>query len=254
MKKVLPAIFFVLIVTIFWELSVFFFDIPEYLLPSPFAVMKNLFGNFPNLIIHIKITLIEATIGFIFGVIFGFILAVLFVHSETLEKGIYPYAIALKSVPIVAIAPLLIVWFGNGLLPKIIVAGIIAFFPVVVNTVKGMRNIDLEAFDLFNSLSASAYQIFFKLRIPKCLPSFFASLRMSSTLAVIGAIVGEFAGSDRGIGYFILISSHRLDTINMFVGIFLSSALGIIFFYVIVFLEKIVIPWERYIIKDFSVQ
>ena len=153
-------------------------------------------------------------------------------------------------MPIVAIAPLLIVWFGNGLLPKVIVAAIISFFPVVVNTTKGLRSVDAEAFDLFDSMSATQSQVFFKLRVPSALPYLFAALRISSTLAVIGAIVGEFSGADRGLGFFIMISSHRLETVDMFVGILLSSLLGILFFYGIALLEKVIVPWEKHIAAD----
>jgi NitT/TauT family transport system permease protein len=196
-------------------------------------------------LLHTSITALESALGFFLGSIFGILLAVAFVRSRTLEMGIYPYAIALKTVPIVAIAPLLIVWFGNGILPKVIVSAIISFFPVVVNTTKGLRNVDAEAFDLFDSMSASRRQVFFKLRVPSSLPYLFAALRISSTLAVIGAIVGEFSGSDRGLGFYIMISSLRLETVDMFVGIILSSFLGIIFFYSVALVERLVIPWGR---------
>jgi NitT/TauT family transport system permease protein len=192
---------------------------------------------------HLGITAFESIVGLSLGVAFGVLLAVIFVYSKTVEMSMYPYAIALKSVPIVAIAPLLIVWFGNGLLPKIIIAAIISFFPVVVNTTKGLRSIDAEAYDLFDSLSASRSQLFFKLRVPTSLPYFFAALRISATLAVIGAIVGEFAGSDKGLGFLILISSHRLETVDMFVGILLSSALGLLMFYAMAAIEMWLVPW-----------
>ncbi len=144
-----------------------------------------------------------------------------------------------------AIAPLLIVWFGNGIAPKIIVSAIITFFPVVVNMTKGLNRIDKDAFDIFNSLSATKLQVFLKLRLINSLPYLFAALKMSATLSVTGAIVGEFSGSDKGLGFFILISSHRLETVDMFVGIILSSLLGILLFYFIVILEKFFIPWEK---------
>jgi NitT/TauT family transport system permease protein len=177
--------------------------------------------------------------------VFGGLLAVAFVHSRSLELGVYPYAIALKTVPIVAIAPLLVVWCGNGILPKVIVSAIISFFPVVVNTTKGLRSVDTEAFDLFDSMSASRGQVFWKLRVPSALPYLFAALKISCTLAVIGAIVGEFSGADKGLGFFILISSYRLETVDMFVGILVSSLLGILFFYGVALVEHLVVPWGR---------
>ena len=245
MRRLIPAFVFVVIVITLWELTVRAFSVPEYLLPAPSVILFKLFTLQKGLMAHTGYTAFESAVGFLLGSSFGILLAVLFVHSRTLELGIYPYAIALKTVPIVAIAPLLVVWFGNGMLPKVIVAAIISFFPVVVNTTKGLRNVDAEAFDMFDSMSATKRQVFFKLRVPSALPYLFASLRISSTLSVIGAIVGEFSGADRGLGFFIMISSHRLETVDMFVGILMSSSLGILFFYGIALLEKIIIPWEK---------
>jgi len=242
--RVIPAAVFFFIVLIFWEASVHFMNVPQYLLPPPSAILDRLLDNAPHLFQHTVITATESAFGFLLGSIFGFLLAVIFIYSRTLELGVYPYAIALKTVPVVAIAPLLIVWFGNGILPKIIVSAIISFFPVVVNTTKGLRSIEKEAFDLFDSMSATKKQIFFMLRLPSSLPFVFSALKISSTLSVIGAIVGEFSGADRGLGFYILISSHRLETVDMFVGILLSSLLGLSFFYIINLIEKLLVPWE----------
>jgi len=246
-RQTIPVVIFLILVLIFWEFCVYIFNIPEYLLPKPSVIFTKLFQSLSFLYPHIGVTALESFLGFLLGILLGTLLAIVFVHSKTLELSVYPYAIALKTVPIVAIAPLLIVWFGNGILPKVIVAAIISFFPVVVNTVKGLRSIDEEAFDLFDSLAASKWQVFIKLRIPTSLPYIFSSLRIASTLAVIGAIVGEFSGADKGLGFFILISSHRLETVDMFVGILLSSLLGITFFYAIALIEHYAVPWSRII-------
>lgn len=245
MKRVVPAVIFMVSVVFLWELAVRKLSIPEYLLPSPSDISDRMLSINSGLLTHTGYTALESMLGFLLGSTFGVILAVLFVHSRTLELSIYPYAIALKTVPIVAIAPLLVVWFGNGVMPKVIVAAIISFFPVVVNTTKGLRDIDSEALDLFDSMSASKSQIFFKLRVPSALPYVFAALRISSTLSVIGAVVGEFSGADRGLGFFIMVSSHRLETTDMFVGIILSSFLGIFFFYAIALLEALIVPWRK---------
>jgi len=245
MKRFLPAVIFIALVLVVWEGGIRLFHVSEYLLPAPSVILTRLFEIRGVLLVHTSITALESALGFALGTVFGILLSIVFVHSRTLEMGVYPYAIALKTVPIVAIAPLLIVWFGNGILPKVIVSAIISFFPVVVNATKGLRNVDPEAFDLFDSMSASRRQIFFKLRVPSSLPYLFAALKISSTLAVIGAIVGEFSGADRGLGFFIMISSHRLETVDMFVGILLSSLLGILFFYSVVLIERLVIPWGR---------
>jgi NitT/TauT family transport system permease protein len=240
----LPIIVFVIILVL-WELIVIIFTIPEYLLPKPSKIFAALYLSFGKLTPHITVTFIESFFGFLIGGFTGWLLAVLFSFSNTLEKALYPYAIALKSVPIVALAPLLIVWFGSGLLPKILISAIISFFPVVVNVVRGIKSVDSEAIDLFNSLSASKSQLFWKLQFHISMPYLFSALKISATLAVIGAIVGEFSGADKGLGFFILISSYRLETIDMFIGIVLSSLMGIMFFYLVNLFERLIAPWSK---------
>lgn len=230
---------------VLWEFIVIIFTIPDYLLPKPTKIFTALYLDFGKLTPHITVTLIESFFGFLIGSFTGWLLAVLFSFSTTMEKALYPYAIALKSVPIVALAPLLIVWFGSGLLPKILISAIISFFPVVVNVVKGIKSVDSEAIDLFNSLSASKRQLFWKLQFHNSMPYLFSALKISATLAVIGAIVGEFSGADKGLGFFILISSYRLETIDMFIGIVLSSLLGIMFFYLVNIFEGLIAPWSK---------
>lgn len=250
MKNKIPAILFMFSLLCLWQVFVIVLKIPEYILPKPSQILLRFFESYSLFGNHLLITLLEAFLGFMLGSVFGIFLAILFVYSKTLELALYPYAIALKTIPIIAIAPLLTVWFGNGILPKIMVSAIISFFPVVVNTVKGLKNIDPEAFDLFDSLSATRKDLFFKLRVPSSLPYIFSALKISSTLAVIGALVAEFTGSDKGLGFLIMMASYRLETVDMFVGIFVSSMLGIAFFYMIVVLEGFLVPWSR--VKDLT--
>ena len=240
-----PAVIFIVMILLLWEGAVKLLHVPEYLLPGPGAIASTLWRDLPSLIPHVQTTLLESLGGFLLGSLGGGALAVLFVYAPIVEAGVYPYAIALKSVPVVAIAPLLIVWFGNGLGPKIIVAAIISFFPVVVNTTRGMRAVSEEAIDLFSSLSASHTQVLLKLRMPAAVPYVFAALRISATLAVVGAVVGEFAGADRGLGFLIVVASHRLETVDMFVGILLVSALSLGLFYLMAALERLIAPWAR---------
>lgn len=244
-KRFLYPIALIVLIILLWEGVVVLFDIAEYLIPKPSIILLQFIKKFPALLSHIYVTTLESVLGFILGSCLGIILAVAFTYSNTLEQSLYPYTIALKSIPIVAISPLLIVWFGNGITPKIIVSAIITFFPVVVNMTKGLNSIDKDAFDIFDSMSATKLQVFFKLRLFNSLPYLFAALKMSATLSVTGAVVGEFSGSDKGLGYYILISSHRLETVDMFIGIILSSLLGVALFYTIVILERLIIPWEK---------
>ena len=239
-----PILFFVTILAT-WEIFVMIFAIPEYLLPKPTKIISEIILNFNSLLRHTIITMIEIFFGFLIGNVLGFLGAVIFAHSKTIEKGLYPYAIALKTTPILAIAPLLVLWFGTGMISKIVAAAVVCFFPILVNTVKGLKNIDDEYLDLLRSFSASKYQIFTKLRLPNSLPYIFSALKISTGLAVVGAIVGEFVGAKEGIGFVILISTYHLETATMFAAIIMSALGGILFFYLINLIERKIIFWQK---------
>jgi NitT/TauT family transport system permease protein len=177
--------------------------------------------------------------------VLAFAIATLFVRFHTLEAGLFPIAIAIKTTPIVAIAPLLVIWLGTGWWSKIVAAILICFFPVLVNTVKGLKAADLEYRELFDTLGASRAQEFRKLRIPFCLPYLFSALKISSSLAVIGAIVGEFVGATQGLGYLIIISSAHLETATLFSAIIAAAFAGITMFYAISFAERRLIFWSN---------
>lgn len=151
---------------------------------------------------------------------------------------------ALKSTPLIAIAPLLVLWFGNGVLSKIVMSALVAFFPVLVNSVNGLANIDAEALDLMKSLSASKLQILIKIRVPASLPFVFASLKIASSLAVVGAVIGEFTGATQGIGHLIVTSSYYLETALMFAGVGMISLGGILFFGLVAYLERRLVFWR----------
>jgi NitT/TauT family transport system permease protein len=232
-----PALVFIVFVglleAIIWGLKV-----PDYLLPSPHAVAVTIWSKGLMLLKHTAITMGEALAGFVSGGVVGILTAILFVHSHFFERSLYPYAIALKTIPLVALAPLLVLWFGNGIGAKIVMAALICYFPVIVNALKGFRAVSPEATDLMASLSASRSQVFFRLRLPSSLPYIFAALKITSTLSVIGAIVGELAGATQGIGYLILIASYRIQTELVFAAVVASCVGGIAFFLLIGVVEK----------------
>lgn len=240
----LPVLFFLGILAI-WEGFVFIFNIPQYLLPKPTNIFSEIVINFNSLLKHTGITMSEAIIGFLLGNILGFVAAVIFSHSETAEKGLYPYAIALKTTPILAMAPLLVLWFGTGIISKIVASAVVCFFPILVNTVKGLKSVDKDYLDLLKSFSARKYQILIKLRLPNSLPYIFSALKISTGLAVVGAIVGEFVGAREGIGFIILISTYHLETVKMFAAIIMSALGGMLFFWIISLIEKKVIFWQK---------
>lgn len=219
------------------------FTVPQYLLPSPFAIAINFATNINSLLFHTGITLWEAFLGFLLANALGIVVAIAFSHAKILEKGLSPFVIALQTTPILAMAPLLILWFGTGIVSKVVTAALIAFFPAVVNTVKGLKNIDSEASDLFKSLSANKWQVFTKLRFPTALPYIFSALKISTSLAVVGAIISEFAGANKGIGFVILVSSYHLEMVKMFSAVIAAALTGIIFFWVVSFIERKVVFW-----------
>jgi NitT/TauT family transport system permease protein len=168
----------------------------------------------------------------------------MFVRFRTLEQGLFPIAIAVKTTPIVAVAPLLVIWLGTGWWSKIVAVILICFFPVLVNAVKGLKAADAEYRELFQTLGATRSQEFRKLRIPYCLPYLFSALKISSSLAIVGAIVGEFVGATQGLGYLIMVSSAHLETATLFAAIAAAALAGIILFYVIGWAEERIIFWH----------
>ncbi len=224
-----------------WQGIVVFAQIPEYLLPAPTAIAASVDRS---LAVQFMVTFVEALAGFVIASVLAFAVATMFVRYRALEDGLFPIAIAVKTTPIVAIAPLLVIWLGTGWWSKIVAAILICFFPVLVNTVKGLKAADLEYRELFETMGASRAQEFRKLRVPYCLPYLFSALKISSSLAVIGAIVGEFVGATQGLGYLIIISSAHLETATLFSAIFAAALAGIAMFYVIGFAERRVVFWS----------
>jgi NitT/TauT family transport system permease protein len=240
-SRAAAPLLFGLLLLVAWQAAVMILHIPEYLLPAPTAIAATVDRT---LAVSFAVTFVEAFVGFVIASVLAFAIATLFVRFRTLEDGLFPIAIAVKTTPIVAIAPLLVIWLGTGWWSKIVAAILICFFPVLVNTVKGLKAADLEYRELFETLGASQGQEFRKLRIPYCLPYLFSALKISSSLAVIGAIVGEFVGATQGLGYLIIISSAHLETATLFSAIIAAAFAGIAMFYVIGFAERRLIFWS----------
>jgi NitT/TauT family transport system permease protein len=237
----IPAIF-IAAALLLWEFAVRSLNVPGYLLPPPSAIFAAIDQN---LFMHLAVTLSEAIAGFFIASACAFGAALLFVRSPTLERGLFPLAITLKTTPLVAIVPLLVLWMGTGWWSKITAAALICFFPVLVNTVKGLKAADAEYYELFRSFKATRGQEFRKLRIPYCLPYLFSALKISSSLAIVGAVVGEFVGATHGLGYLIMISSSHLETDVLFSAIFASALSGIILFQAIGWIERRVVFWQK---------
>ena len=242
-KRYAGTVLTLTIVLSLWEALVRLLHIPPYILPPPSRIIAT-FGTHLGLLLgHAGVTLVEVILGMLFGVIGGFFLAVLIFYSRTLERALYPLIIGSQMIPVFAIAPLLIIWFGYGLWPKVTVAGLIVFFPIVVNTVDGLRSVNAETIDVLRSLDASRMQIFRHVRLPACLPSLFSGLKVGVTLSVVGATIGEWVGARSGLGYLMIQSNALLRTDLVFAAILMLSLLGLLLFAITSIMERRLLRW-----------
>jgi NitT/TauT family transport system permease protein len=226
-----------------WQALVAALRIPEYLLPAPSGIAAALASEWRYLAVHSLVTLSEILWGFGLAVAAGIPLAMLIVYSPLFERAVYPLLVAAQSVPKVAIAPLLIFWAGLGMFPKVLVAFAIAIFPVVIDTVVGLRSVEPEMLHLARSMGARERKIFLKIRFPSALPNIFAGLKVAVTLAVVGAIVGEFIQADRGLGYALQQATAVLNTTLGFAVILILAVIGIVLFAAVEALERWATPW-----------
>ena len=224
-----PVVAFVLVMG-GWEALVRLLKMPAYLLPGPLAIFSAIEQNANLLAPDIWVTVQEAFGGFLLGNSVGILVAVVFAHFRIVERGLLPYAIVAQTIPIVAIAPLVILWAGQGMFSKVIISAIMCLFPSIVNTLRGLKSVDPSARDLMRTYAATPAQVFFKLRLYAALPYIFSALKITSGLSVIGAIVGEYLGADKGIGFAIVVYSGRLETDLMFAAVVASTITGLGFF------------------------
>ena len=243
-RFIFPISFFVAEILI-WEFLVWILRIPDYLLPRPSKIIVEFFSQFGFLLKNLGITMSIAISGYLIANLFSFVTAVIFTYSKTIEKGFYPQLIVLKTIPILALAPLLVLWLGIGFISKIAIVMLVCFFPLLVNTLKGLETVDADALTMFKSFSASKWQIFLKLRLPSSLPYLFSALKMSTALALIGAFAAEFISSNQGIGYLILLYAETFESSATFAAIVMSSLAGILFFGLVTFIEKKVVFWQN---------
>jgi NitT/TauT family transport system permease protein len=226
-----------------WEAATRAFRIPRFIMPAPSAILGEGWEWRYRFVGHTWVTLYETLGGFALSMVVGVPLAVLIVYSPTLRAAIYPLVILAQSVPKIAIAPVLLLILGYGEVPKMVVAFLVAFFPVVVDTATGLAATPPELLDLSRSYRASAFKTFMKVRLPMALPFVFAGAKVAITLSVIGAVVGEFVGSDQGLGYVILSSTSYWKTEVAFSAMILLSLMAIVLFAAVSLVERLVCPW-----------
>nr|WP_307831992.1 ABC transporter permease [Prauserella cavernicola] len=218
--------------------------IEPYLVPSPGDTFDSIASRPDYFWQHTWATTYETLLGFVIAAAVGVFAAVIMVQSTTVEKTLYPLLLFAQVIPKIAIAPLFVVWLGFGIGPKIVVAVLMAFFPVVISMVTGLKSVDPEMLQLSATMGAKPGQTFWKIRFPASLPHLFAGLKVAATMAVTGAVVGEFVGADEGLGFVILQANGNLDTPVLFAGLLIMSLLGVLLFVLVEWLEHLVLPWH----------
>lgn len=244
MNKWLMSSLILICLLVIWEVGVRVFNIPVWQLPAPSLIGQELVNIWGLLWKHTLVTLQEVILGFILALFAGIILAIIISYSKILERSIYPIIIASQTIPIIAIAPLLLIWIGYGILPKIIVVALISFFPITVNTVDGLRSVDPDMVDMMKVLGASRWQIFSKLQVPNSLPYLLSGVKVGISVSVIGAVIGEWVGASAGLGYLMTYSQPLFLTARVFASIFILSVMGVGLFLLASLTERLMLPWR----------
>lgn len=239
-----PALVIVVVLAL-WQIVPPALGVQKYILPTPFDIAQQLGKDWhllwPNLLVTLSEILLGFALAFVVAMLLGFVIA----HSAVAKRAIYPLLVASQTVPVIAIAPIFIIWFGYGILPKVIITALICFFPLTVNTVAGYASVDPDTRMLFKAYGTGRLTTFRLLTLPSALPSIFSGVKISITLSVIGATIGEYVGSQQGLGYVIVQASGQIITTRVFASIALLSFMGIALFLIVSLVERIAMPWRR---------
>ncbi len=239
------AVMITIIALLLWELLVFLLQPARWILPPPSQIFQVLVDQRQLIFASAWVTVYEALLGFAIAIIVSLVLAILIDRFLALKQGLFPILVASQTVPIFAIAPLLFIWFGFGILPKIIIVALICFFPIVTNLVDGLSSTDRSLIRLLQSMDATEWQIFTKVKFPASLPYFFSGLRVAATYSVMGAIIGEWLVANKGLGLYIKNTFNSFQTDQVFAGIIVIVAISVTIYGSILLLERWLIPWNK---------
>jgi len=249
-KNIVP-ICFLFFLLVFWELAIVIWKIPHYILPSPITIIKALVTTRKLMYPHIIATLKEAFIGFSIAIIFSFIIAFIMDSAPLIKDAVYPLVITSQTIPIISVAPLIIIWFGYGILPKIIIALLVCFFPILISLLDGLAATDKELVDLLKSMGANKFFIMKNVKLPSALPYLFSGLKISASYSIMGAIIGEWVGAKEGLGYFMILSQKSFYIDRVFSAIIVITILSLLVFRIVCILEKRLMPWQ-FIEQDYE--
>ena len=230
-----------------WELAVWLNDTPRWMLPAPSDIARSFRDDWSMLMMHTRVTLTEVLIGFGIAVAAGLITGIAIDSSRVIERALYPLLIASQTIPMVVLAPLFLIWFGYGLMPKVLITALVAYFPLAVNTVDGLKSTDRELLKLMVSMGAKPWQTFRLAKVPSALPLIFSGARISVAFSVIGAVFGEFVGARAGLGYLMDRSAPQFETPRVFACIVILAVMGVSLFLIVSLVERLALPWRRYV-------
>ncbi len=249
-KRGWPPIAAILAMLIVWQLAVLFFEIEKWLLPGPIDIAREMAESFPRLMMHTTFTIRNCLIGFAVGACCGIVTALAMHLFRPLKSTLAAVLVFTQNIPIIVLGPLLVVWFGFGLLPKVVIIALVCYFPIAVSTMNGLADPDHAMKNYMRMLGASRSQLLFKLEIPHSLRHLFSGLKISATYSVMGAVISEWLGASRGIGYFMTLSSSAYRTDRVFASIVIIVALSLLFYAVIELIERAVIRWKPQIERE----
>ncbi len=251
-KNNLPAILFLSIIAGAWEAAVRLLALPAHILPSPTAIVMALIESFPLLAMHTRVTFTAVLGGLALSILLSLLLALAMDRWKPLKQALYPILVISQAVPIFALAPLILIWFGAGLLPKVLIVTLVCFFPLTVNLIEGFSQVDPEAVDLMKTMQAGQLMILRSVQIPSTLPYFFSGLKIAATYSVLGAIIGEWLAARAGLGIFMLRSMHSFRTSQLFASIIVVVILSLILFKLVELTGKLAMPWHKNTQENFK--
>ncbi|MBZ9635069.1 ABC transporter permease [Clostridium sp. FP1] len=243
-NKLIP-VFFQLVILFIWQIAIDKWKVPQYILPSPKDIIITLVNILPSITKHIYATLCEALIGFTISILLALILAILMDNVKLIKKCVYPILVVSQTIPIIALAPLFVIWFGFGTLPKIIVVVLVCFFPIVISLMDGLESVDMDMINLLKTMGASKFKIFTMVKLPASTVNFFSGLRIAATYSIMGAVIGEWLGGDKGLGVYMIRAknSYALDKVFAVIIIIVLLSMGL--FGLLYLLQYFFTPWSR---------
>lgn len=243
-NRISPVLTFLLLLVV-WELGVRLGDIPPYILAAPSQVVATLVERADILWFHTSVTIYEALLGFSLSVAIGFLIAFLLHSMKWLNRAVYPLLIVSQTIPLIVLAVLFTIWFGFGLLPKILVVILVCFFPIVISLVKGLAAVDPDQINLFRSMGASRASTFKMVNLPAAMPSFFSGLRISATYSIMAAVIAEWLGSSRGLGYYMTLQQKSFAIDQVLAAVVVICLLSLLLVKLVDLTEYLLVPWNR---------